>query len=85
MEGLSGSEYTLWLGPRWNLLASLGDLLDTITAVGPLVVEGGTFRARVHDGSTAQASLRLVCLLSLDRVSEMDDGGGAAPCCLPFW
>ena len=53
MEGLARSEDTLWLGPWWNLVAGLGDLLDAITAVRSLVVEGGTLRAGVHDCSTA--------------------------------
>ena len=41
MEGLARGEDTLRLGPWWNLVAGLGDLPDTVTAVGPVVVEGG--------------------------------------------
>ena len=51
MEGLAGSEYALRLRPWWNLV-SLGDLLDAITTVSLLVVEGGTLWPGIHDCST---------------------------------
>ena len=52
MEGLAGSEYALRLRP-WRNLVGLGDLLDAITTVSLLVVEGGTLWPGIHDRLTA--------------------------------